>query len=328
MTLKPASSISSRHLIDPEIVDLLDVFPVLNLSSETLPSVREMMGAPVEDAPDPQELFPDVTTTEYFVPGAEGDPDVRVLYYEPKNKTTTSSAGMVWIHGGGYVIGSADADEILCRRIVAETGASIASVDYRLAPETAAPGLVEDCYAALRWLHGKAAEFGIDAARIAVGGASAGGGLAACLAILARDRGEFPIAYQLLIYPMLDDRTASTRDPHPYAGEFLWTQSDNRFGWTSILGHEPGIDGVSPYTAAARVESVAGLPAAFISVGALDLFLEEDIDYARRLIAAGVPTELHVYPGAYHAYDMNPQAQVTGSYFRDFLGGLSRSLKG
>lgn len=327
MTLKPTTT-SSRHLIDPEIVDLLDVFPALNLSAETLPTVRAMMGAPVEGAPDPVELFPDVTTTEYLVPGAEGDPDVRVLYYEPKNKATTPSAALVWIHGGGYVIGSADADEILCRRIVAETGAAVASVDYRLAPETTAPGLVEDCYAALRWIHGKTDEFGIDAARIAVGGASAGGGLAACLAILARDRGEFPIAYQLLIYPMLDDRTASTRDPHPYAGEFLWTPGDNRFGWASILGHEPGGEGVSPYTAAARVESVAGLPAAFISVGALDLFLEEDIDYAQRLIAAGVPTELHVYPGAYHAYDMNPEAQVTGCYFRDFLGGLSRSLKG
>ena len=327
MTLKPAA-ISSRHLIDPEIVALLDVFPVLNLSAETLPVVRETMGAPIEGAPDPAELFPDVTSTEYMVPGAEGDPDVRVIYYAPKNKPTTASAAMVWIHGGGYVLGSADADEILCRRMVTETGAAVASVDYRLAPETKAPGLVEDCYAALRWLHGTADELGVDASRIAVGGASAGGGLAACLAILARDRGEFPIAYQLLIYPMLDDRTASSRDPHPYAGEFLWTPGDNRFGWASILGHEPGGDGVSPYTAAARVESVEGLPATFISVGALDLFLEEDLDYARRLIAAGVPTELHVYPGAYHAYDLNEQAQVTGAYFRDFLGALGRALKG
>ncbi|WP_146341266.1 alpha/beta hydrolase [Nesterenkonia sp. NBAIMH1] len=327
MTLSNHAPKGSRHLVDPEIADLLDVFPTLNLSSETLPSVREMFGAPVEGAPDPQELFPDVTTTEHRIPGAEGDPDVRVLYYEPKNRTT-SSAALVWIHGGGYVLGSADADEVLCRRIADETGAVVASVDYRLAPETKAPGLVEDCYAALRWLHANAYELGVDAARISLGGASAGGGLAACLAILARDRGEFPVAYQLLIYPMLDDRTSSTRDAHPYAGEFIWTPGDNRFGWASILGHEPGGDDVSPYTAAARVEDVSGLPPTFISVGALDLFLEEDMEYAQRLIATGVPTELHVYPGAYHAYDLNEQAQVTDAYFRDFLGALKRSLKG
>lgn len=325
MSQNVSSPASSRHLIDPEIVAMLDVFPTLNLSAQTLQGVREMMGAPVEGAPDPAELFPNVVVTEHLVPGAEGDPEVRVLYYEPKAKET-SSAALVWIHGGGYVIGSADADEALCRRIATETGAVVASVDYRLAPETTSPGLVEDCYAALRWVHSNAAELGIDADRIAVGGASAGGGLAACLAILARDRGEFPIAYQLLIYPMLDDRTCSTRDPHPYAGEFLWTPADNRFGWASILGHEPGGEGVSPYTAAARVEDVSGLPATFISVGALDLFLEEDMEYASRLIAAGVPVELHVYPGAYHAYDMNPEAQVTGAYFRDFIGGLARSL--
>ncbi|MCK0113343.1 alpha/beta hydrolase [Ornithinimicrobium sp. F0845] len=286
-----------------------------------------MLAMPVEGAPDPEELYPDVTTTEHHVPGAVGDPDVRILYYEPKNRATTSPA-LVWIHGGGYVLGTADSDEILCRRIATETGAVIASVDYRLAPETSAPGLVEDCYAALRWVHENAAELGVDPARVAVGGASAGGGLAACLAILARDRGEFPVGYQLLIYPMLDDRTSSSRDAHPYAGEFIWTPGDNRFGWASILGHEPGGDGVSPYTAAARVEDVTGLPATFISVGALDLFLEEDLDYARRLIAAGVATELHVYPGGYHAYDMVAEARVTNAYYRDFLGALNRAFNG
>lgn len=327
MTVTSRPTQSSKHLIDPEIADLLEVSPTLNLSTETLAGVREMMGAPVEDAPDPQALYPDVTTTEHLVPGAEGDPGVRVLYYEPKNKAT-SAAALVWIHGGGYVIGSADTDEILCRRIASETGSVVASVDYRLAPETKAPGLIEDCYAALRWVHSSASDLGVDTSRVAVGGASAGGGLAACLAILARDRGEFPVAYQLLIYPMLDDRTCSSRHAHPFAGEFLWTASDNVFGWTSILGHEPGGADVSPYTAAARVEDTSGLPPAFISVGALDLFLEEDVDYARRLISTGVPTELHVYPGAYHAYDLNAEARVTNAYFRDFLGALGRAFNG
>lgn len=320
-------SVSSRHLVDPEIAPMLDVFPALDLSPERLPLVREAQEQPVPDAPDPVALFPDVTRTEKWVPGYDGDPDVRVLYFEPIDRTTPTAA-LVWIHGGGYVFGSADRNEILCRQIAADTGAVVASVDYRLAPETRAPGLVHDCYAALAWLHGQADELGVDRGRIGIAGASAGGGLAATLAILARDKGEIPVAFQALIYPMLDDRTASTVDPHPYAGEFIWTPSDNRFGWTSLLGTEPGGDDVSPYAAAARVESVEGLPPAFISVGALDLFLEEDVEYANRLIRAGIPTELHVYPGAFHAYDNVAEARVAQAYLRDFLNALSRHFNG
>ncbi|MEU6654296.1 alpha/beta hydrolase fold domain-containing protein [Streptomyces sp. NPDC046900] len=330
-TQAPMTTIDSpagtRHLVDPEVAPVLDVFPPLNLSPETLPEVRQAQSAPIPDAPDPQALYPDVTTTERWIPGFESDPDVRILHYEPKARTTPSSA-LVWIHGGGYVLGKADIDEILCRRIATETGASVVSVDYRLAPETKEPGLVHDCYAALRWVHDNSEDLGMHRGRIAVGGASAGGGLAATLAILARDRGEVPVSFQLLIYPMLDDRTASTENAHPYAGEFIWTPGDNRFGWTSILGREPGGDDVSPYTAAARVESVAGLPPAFISVGALDLFAEEDIAYGTRLIRAGIPTELHVYPGAYHAYDMVPDARVTQAHFRDCIGALGRHFNG
>lgn len=324
---RPRPAAGTRHLVDPEIAPILDVFPPLQLSPDTLPLVREVPRAP--DAPDPQALFPDITTTERWVPGFEdGEPEVRVLHYEPKSRTTTAASALVWIHGGGYVLGAADADEMLCRRIATETGVQIVSVDYRLAPETRAPGQVHDCYAALRWLHEQAAELGVDRERIVIGGASAGGGLAAALTVLARDRGEIPVSFQLLIYPMLDDRTSSTVDAHPHAGEFIWTPSDNRFGWASLLGHEPGGSGVSPYAAAARVESVAGLPPTYLSVGALDLFLEEDVTYATRLIRAGVPTELHVYPGAFHAYDMVPDARVTQAYFRDFIGALGRHVNG
>ncbi|MFJ8925660.1 alpha/beta hydrolase fold domain-containing protein [Streptomyces sp. NPDC102364] len=326
-TARPRPAAGTRHLVDPEIAPILDVFPPLQLSPDTLPLVREVPRAP--DAPDPQALFPDITTTERRVPGFEdNDPEVRVLHYEPKSRTTTAASALVWIHGGGYVLGAADADELLCRRIATETGVQIVSVDYRLAPETRAPGQVHDCYAALRWLHEQATELGVDRERIVIGGASAGGGLAAALTVLARDRSEIPVSFQLLIYPMLDDRTSSTVDAHPHAGEFIWTPSDNRFGWASLLGHEPGGSGVSPYAAAARVESVAGLPPTYLSVGALDLFLEEDVTYATRLIRAGVPTELHVYPGAFHAYDMVPDARVTQAYFRDFIGALGRHVNG
>ncbi|HEY0737217.1 MAG TPA: alpha/beta hydrolase, partial [Herpetosiphonaceae bacterium] len=246
--------------------------------------------------------------------------------YQP-TQIALPTAALLWIRGGGYVSGSADADDINGRIMASQLGCVVVSVDYRLAPETPHPGPVEDCYAALRWLHANAAELGVDTERLALGGASAGGGLAAALALLTRDRGEVPLAFQLLIFPMLDDRTVTAEPPHPYVGEFIWTPESNRFGWTSLLGHEPGGEGVSPYAAAARAEDLAGLPAAYISVGALDLFLEENIEYARRLIRAGVPTELHVYPGAFHGYQFAPTAQVTQTSMRDQMSALRRALK-
>jgi acetyl esterase/lipase len=199
-------------------------------------------------------------------------------------------------------------------------------VDYRLAPETPHPGPVEDCYAALRWLYSHTGELGVDPTRIAIGGASAGGGLAAGLTLLTRDRGEVPLAFQFLIFPMLDDRTVTATEPHPYTGEFIWTPEANRFGWTSLLGKEPGGPDVSPYAAAARAESLEGLPPTFINVGALDLFLEEDMEYARRLMRAGVPTELHVYPGAFHGFHMTANAKVSLAAVRDQLDALKRAL--
>src|SRR5581483_5805547 len=182
------------------------------------------------------------------------------------------------------------------------------------------------CYAALTWLFTHADELGVDTMRLAIGGASAGGGLAAALGLLTRDRGIVPLAFQLLIYPMLYDCTVTTTEPHPYTGEFIWTAQANRFGWRALLGQEPGGPDVSPYAAAARAESLAGLPPTFISVGALDLFLEEDLEYARRLMRAGVPTELHVYPGAYHGFNMVADARVTQAATRDEFTALKRVL--
>ena len=204
----------------------------------------------------------------------------------------------------------------------------IVSVDYRLAPETRFPGALEDCYAALTWSFAQAATLGIDAARLGVMGESAGGGLAASLALLARDRREHALAFQHLIYPMLDDRTCIRTDPHPYAGEILWTPHNNAFGWSSLLGVAPGSDNVSPYAAPARAQNLAGLPRTFISTGALDLFLEEDLDYARRLTRHGVPVELHVYPGAYHGFDLVPGTHIGQIASRDSLAALRYALQG
>ena len=316
---------TTKHLVDPELIPMLDLFPALNLSREELPQIRamlkEMNAQLLATAPE----FPDIAVNERHIPGPQGAPDVRVLVYLPRNASTAIPA-LLWIHGGGYVLGNAEQVDLQMKSIVSAIGCAVVSVDYRLAPETPHPGPVEDCYAALKWLHTNASDLGADAGRIAIGGDSAGGGLAAGLALLTRDRGEVPLVLQLLIYPMLDDRTVTAADPHPHTGEYIWTADANRFGWSALLGQEPGGPEASPYAVAARAEHLEGLPPAFISVGTLDLFLEEDMEYARRLIRAGVPTELHVYPGAFHGFPMVPDAKVTQAYTRDYLNALSRAF--
>lgn len=310
---------TTRHLVDPELVALLDQAPAPVLTAETLGQIRTMISQTSANLPQ----FSALSVSERFIPGPEGAPDVRQLVYLPTSVQGPLPA-LLWIHGGGYIMGSADAEDLTVKSIVSAIGCAAVSVDYRLAPETPHPGPVEDCYEALKWLSTHASELGIDPKRIAVGGSSAGGGLAAALALLARDRGEVPLVFQLLHAPMLDDRTCTLANPHPYTGEFIWTPEANRFGWTSLLGQEPGGPDISSYAAAARAEHLEGLPPTFLNVGTLDLFLEEDLEYARRLIRAGVPTELHVYPGAYHGFRMVADAQVTQAAVRDQLTALKR----
>lgn len=316
---------TTRHLVDPEIIPLLDIIPALNLSTETLSQARaslnEMNAQMLAELPE----FPNISVTERRIPGPQGAPDVRVLVYLPNNVSTPTPA-LLWIHGGGYVLGNADLADLQVKSIVSTLGCAAVSVDYRLAPETPHPGPVEDCYAALQWLYTNSSDLAVDATRIAIGGDSAGGGLTAGLALLTRDRGEVPLVFQLLIYPMLDDRTVTVVDPHPYTGEYVWTADANRFGWTALLGQEPGGPDTSPYAAAARAEHLEGLPPTFIGVGTLDLFLEEDMEYARRLIRAGVPTELHVYPGAFHAFPLIEEAKVSQAFIRDYLAALARAF--
>jgi acetyl esterase/lipase len=313
---------TSKHLVDPELVAILDYIPAAALTAENLNQVRAMSSRPPLDLPQ----FSTLSMSERFIPGPDGAPDVRVLVCMPPAAQEAVPA-LLWLHGGGYIMGSADAEDLMVKTIVSAIGCATVAVDYRLAPETPYPGPLEDCYAALKWLSTHANELGIDPKRIAVGGSSAGGGLAAALALLGRDRGEFSLMFQFLIAPMLDDRTCAQATPHPYTGEFIWTPEANRFGWTSLLGQNPGGPDVSPYAAAARAEILEGLPATFINVGALDLFLEEDLEYARRLMRAGVPTELHVYPGAYHGFRMVADARVTQAAQRDQLNALKRAFE-
>ena len=315
----------TKYLVDPELLPALEYFPPFDLTVEMLPQMRAMLAEGLK-----QRLAvaspTDVLVEERVIPGPLGAPDVRVLVFSPPSNTSSQRPGYLHMHGGGYVMGSSDDFRVQSAEIVSQMGCVVVSVEYRLAPETPHPGPVEDCYAALKWFHANAASLGVDPSRIAIGGESAGGGLTAALALLARDRAEVAVAFQLLIYPMLDDRTVTRSEPHAYAGEFVWGAKSNHFGWHSLLGHEPGLEGVSHYAAAARAESLAGLPPTFISVGALDIFLDEDIDYAKRLLAAGVPTELHVYPGAYHGFDV-ADADVSKRFRRDALAALKRALQ-
>lgn len=211
----------------------------------------------------------------------------------------TPSPALLWIHGGGLVIGSAAQEDDLCRHLADHLGLPVAAVDYRLAPEHPFPAPLEDCHDALVWLAGRDE---VDPTRIAIGGASAGGGLAAALALLARDRGEVAPAFQLLVYPMLDDRSALRTDAEERSFR-LWNRKANAFGWRSYTGREPGAEDIDGLAAPARHDDLTRLPPAWIGVGTLDLFHDEDVAYAERLLQAGVDCRLDVVDGAFHGFD-------------------------
>ena len=263
--------------------------------------------------------------TEKTIPGPKGAPEVRV--YIVGNSPGASKPAVLHIHGGGYILGSALGARRDIQNLSTALDCVAVSVDYRLAPETTFPGSLEDNYAALRWMHTNAKELGIDGKRIAIKGESAGGGHAAALAIAARDRGEFPICFQVLIYPMLDDRTGSTRQMPPHLGHYVWTPASNRFGWTSLLGVPAGSASVPPNSVPARVSDLKGLPPAFIGVGAIDLFAPEDIEYAQRLLAAGIAVELNVVPGAFHGFDgLVPNANLSRQFAQAWHEALRRAF--
>ncbi len=222
---------------------------------------------------------------------------------------------VVWAFGGGLITGAVDIYEGVMAWNVAETGVQLFAVDYRVAPEHPAPAAVEDVYAAVAWLSAHAAGLGVDPARIAVGGESAGGGVAAGAALLARDRGLVPpLAKQILIYPMLDDRTSTRVKPDDPLVPFLsWSVRHNELGWGAYLGADragrPEAD-VSPYEAPARATDLAGLPSTYIDVGGLDLFRDESVAFAARLAAANIDVEFHLYSGVPHGFDIVPESEV------------------
>jgi acetyl esterase/lipase len=257
-----------------------------------------------------------------LVPGPDGAPGVSLLICRPTGVAAPVPA-LYSIHGGGMVMGDNRAGLPLILDFVADLGMAVVSVEYRLAPETPHPGPVEDCYAGLTWVAAHAGEIGVDPARLVVGGVSAGGGLAAAVALAARDRGAPALTGQLLICPMLDDR-GDTPSAWQMAGLGVWDRTANDVGWSALLGPARGGPDVSPYAAPARATDLSGLPPAYIDVGSAETFRDEDVAYASRIWQAGGVAELHVWPGGFHGFEgALPQAALS----RDAKASVTQWLR-
>lgn len=301
--------------LDVEVAALLADFPLPDFSAETLADIRTISLVP------PVELSDAVERRDVVVPA---QPEVTLRVHRPKGVEGPLPC-LYSIHGGGFVMGSYEMDDPRFDLWCPKFGLVGVSVEYRLAPETAYPGAIEDCYAGLKWVFDHHEEIGVEPGRIGIGGVSAGGGLAAALALVARDRGEVPLRYQLLDCPMLDDRqlTPSSR----LEGLAIWSRASNTFGWRSYLGELYGSPDVPPYAAPARAEDLRGLPPALVCVGGADGFRDEDITYAMRLYQAGVPTELHVWPGAPHGVMVFTGTAIAQRYHGAIEDWLGRQLQ-
>ena len=311
---------NTRHLVDPEIAPVIEAIPFREFDRATLDLVRAESAARFTDLGDPP-VAADIRT----IAGPGGPLDIH--WYDPA-PGKSGRAALLHIHGGGMILGSAKDMAWGPSGMAAALGIPVASVDYRLAPEAPFPGPQDDCLAGLAWLADNAATLGVDPARIAVIGESAGGGLAAAVALMARDSGGPDLAAQVLIYPMLDHRTGSAECRHNNrtTGEFVWTRSSNQFGWECLRGDYAAGDARKGWFSPSLADDLTGLPPTLLLTGSLDLFFDEDLDYARRLVDAGVPVELHSYPGAIHAFNMMAEAAVAKAFNRDMLRGIARLL--
>jgi acetyl esterase len=252
----------------------------------------------------------DLDIDDRAIPGPAGDPDVIVRVYAPKERSAATVPAVLYIHGGGFYVGSVDTEHAGAARMAQELGIVVVSVEYRLAPEHPFPAGLEDCYAALVWLHEQADALGVDRARLAVNGGSAGGGLAAGLALLTRDRGGPAICFQYLGIPELDDRLA-TPSMQRFLDTPMWSRPKAELSWQWYLGDAYGTDDVSPYAAPSRATDLAGLPPAYVSTMEFDPLRDEGILYALDMLAAGVSVELHSFPGTFHGSAMVTGAAVT-----------------
>jgi acetyl esterase/lipase len=314
---------SRRELIDPEVrVPLDGLLEVMPGGFNAIPDIvqrRATVEAMLSGIEVPDN--PNVTKEDRTIPGPEGDPDISVRIYRPLN-ATGSLPGVYYIHGGGMILGNIAGEDpnatLLCDRV----GAVVVSVEYRLAPENPHPAAAEDCYAGLVWTAAHAAELDIDPDRLAIYGGSAGGGLAIATALLARDRGGPALKFMMPIYPMIDDRN-ETPSTHEIVDIGIWDRAGNIEAWAWYLGGKPA----DQYAAPTRAEDLSGLPPAFIDVGTVDMFRDEDIAFAQRLMQAGVPTELHIHPGSYHAAEtFAPDTALSRRIWALRIDALKRAL--
>lgn len=295
----------------------MDSLPVVDLKTRTIP---EDFVLPV------QVKSPLVKTTNRTIQGK--DTELLIKIYEPVKKPDTPLPALLWIHGGGYLMGHPDLDDSLCEQFVLRANCLVGSIDYRLAPEHTYPAAIEDCYAGLKWMAEHADELQIDPARLAIGGASAGGGLTAALAILARDRGGPDIVFQMPLYPMIDDRnrTPSSHEINQNNFPKAWNREMNQLAWSMYLGSAADGD-VPSYAAAARESDLSGLPPAYTCVGDLDPFRDETINYVARLAQADVPVEFHLYPGCFHGFDVIfNDTEVSNRARNEYIHALHRAL--
>jgi acetyl esterase len=308
------------YAFDPELAAVIPMLPAFSI--DDLPAARAQFTEMMAALPAPDSAG--VTYEDRRVPGRDGDPDVLLRIYRPEQPS--APAAVYDVHGGGFIIGDLDTDHARNITLARELGVVVVSVDYRLAPETPFPGPLEDVYAGLVWTAKHADELGIDPQRIAVHGASAGGGLCAGLALLARDRGGPHIAFQFLGVPELDDRL-STPSMTAFVDTPLWNRPRAVVSWDAYLGPGvPGTDGVSPYAAPARATDLGGLPPAYISVMHFDPLRDEGIAYALALLAAGVTVELHLYPGTFHGSALAQHAAITRRELAEGVAVLRQAL--
>ncbi|MGW3645474.1 alpha/beta hydrolase [Streptomyces sp. NPDC000878] len=314
---------TARPTLDPELRELLADMPLMSrLSPEILAQLRRLPSTPVE----PLLAHRQVDRREVTVPAKDGAP-IPLSVFSPANTDRTAAAPCVyWMHGGGMVMGDRFSQIDIPLEWLDEFGAVVVSVDYRLAPEATGTALVDDCYQGLLWVAEHSAELGIDPARIIVAGASAGGGLAAGVTLLARDLGTPAIAAQMLICPMLDHRNTSTSSRQYSGGPGVWTREMNEFGWRAVLGELTDQE-IPEYVSPALADDLSGLPTTYIDTGSAEVFRDEDTDYATRIWAAGGQAELHVWAGGFHGFDaLYPQARISAAARRTRTAWLTRLL--
>ncbi|MFG2025633.1 alpha/beta hydrolase [Streptomyces sp. NPDC048825] len=317
---------TARPALDPELRELLADMPLMSqLSPDVLRQLRRLPSTPIESVLAHRR----VDRREITVPAKDGAP-IPLSVFSPANTDRTTAAPCIyWMHGGGMVMGDRFSQIDIPLEWLDEFGAVVVSVDYRLAPEATGTALVDDCYQGLLWIAEHSEELGIDPARIIVAGASAGGGLAAGVTLLARDLGTPTIAAQMLICPMLDHRNTSASSRQYSGGPGVWTREMNEFAWRAVLGDLGDLtDGeVSEYVSPALAEDLSGLPTTYIDTGSAEVFRDEDTDYATRIWTAGGQAELHVWAGGFHGFDaLYPQANISATARRTRTDWLARLL--